>query len=359
MPWLWSRVSESCEFGSGRRVKSDDAGVPPLAFVQLLDSDALRPAAVAHFRRIIAREGWSEPELVRRDQQVPIRWFREVYPDLEPDGATGLGLAFAEQAQLTSFGPLSLPLVSASSVAEVFELLGYLPVISGALSTHFHTSRSGLTVGLVGRTGDRVLDCLVVAYGGAALLRLVDKLSGELDALTLHLSWDAPTASVEGFSVLAGRLRFGRQASFIDVHAEALEVPCRFSDPVAYRLAVTELQRTLERSRLPGNAAETVRRAIASDPGHSGSQEVAAALGVSVSTLKRRLDREGTTFRGVRETMLRERAIVLLLDHSLSIGQISLALGYSDLANFSHAFKRWTGQSPSEFRQAGNRIRTE
>lgn len=337
----------------------DDAGVPPLAFVQLLNSDALRPDAVSHFRRIIAREGWSEPELVRRDQQVPIRWFREVYPDLDPSSATSLGLAFAEHAQLTSFGPLSLPLVSAASVAEVLELLGYLPVISGALKPHFHMTYTGLTVGLAGHTGDRALDCLVVAYGGAALLRLIDKLSGELHALTLHLAWEAPATSTEAASVLPGRLLFGGHASFIHVPTEVLSVPCRFADPLAYRLAVTELRRTLERSRLPGNATETVRRAIENDPWHSSSEEVAATLGMSVSTLKRRLDHEGTTFREVRETLLRERAIVLLLDHSLSIGQISHALGYGDVANFSHAFKRWTGQSPSEFRQAGNRIRTE
>ena len=30
---------------------------------------------------------------------------------------------------------------------------------------------------------------------------------------------------------------------------------------------------------------------------------------------------------------------------------IATALGYSDLANFSHAFKRWTGHSPGEFRR--------
>ena len=113
-----TRVS-FCEFGSGDDVvEARGAGVPPLAFVQLLNSDALQPDAVAHFRRLVRREGWSELELVRRDRQVPIRWFREVFADLDPESATRFGLAFAEQAQLTSFGPLSLPLISAASVAR-------------------------------------------------------------------------------------------------------------------------------------------------------------------------------------------------------------------------------------------------
>ena len=82
-------------------------------------------------------------------------------------------------------------------------------------------------------------------------------------------------------------------------------------------------------------------------------------LGMSISTAKRRLDAEGTTFRKLREAVLRERAIVRLLDPSLPVSQIAIDLGYSDLANFSHAFKRWTGQSPVPFRRAGSRIRTD
>lgn len=71
---------------------------------------------------------------------------------------------------------------------------------------------------------------------------------------------------------------------------------------------------------------------------------------MSTSTLKRRLSEEETTFRELRQAFLRERAMLQLLDRSLSVSEIATDLGYSDLANFSHAFKRWTGRSPSEFR---------
>lgn len=335
-------------------MKISEPGVPPLALIQLLNSDALDPGAVAHFRRLIGRQGISETELVQGDRQVPISWFRDVYPDLDHEAATMLGLAFADQAQLTSFGPLSLPLVSAGSVAEVFELLRFLPIISGALRPQFHQGQLSLTVGLTGDTGDADLDCLVITYGGAALLRLLDVLTGGLPDVSLHVSWKAPRISREDADHLAGRLFFGAHASFIDVPVDALQTPCRFPDPVAYRLAITELRRTLERRSSALSFTESVRRLLEQDPGCS-SRNVAALLGISASTLKRRLDDEGTTFRDVRQSLLRERAIVRLLDQSLTTSQIAKDLGYSDTANFSHAFKRWTGQSPSAFRQAGRR----
>ncbi|MEZ0580252.1 helix-turn-helix domain-containing protein [Nocardioides sp. MH1] len=336
-------------------MRFSEPGVPPLALIQLLNSDVLDPEAVAHFRRLIGRQGISEPELVQGDRQVPIRWFRDVYPDLDHETATLLGLAFAEQAQLTSFGPLSLPLVSAGSVSEVFELLRFLPIISSALRPHFHHGQLGLTVGLTGHTGDADLDCLVITYGGAALLRLLDVLTGGLPGVSLHLSWKAPRIPRKNADLFAGRLVFEAHASFIDVPVDTLQTPCRFPDPVAYRLAITELRRTLERRSSAVSFTESVRRLVEEDPGCGTSHNVAALLGVSASTLKRRLDDEGTTFRDVRQSLLRERAIVRLLDQSLTVSQIAKDLGYSDTTNFSHAFKRWTGQSPSAFRQAGRR----
>ncbi|QHE74099.1 helix-turn-helix domain-containing protein (plasmid) [Rhodococcus sp. ZPP] len=329
-----------------------EAGVPPLAFVQLIQSQALDPDAVARFRNLMARAGTNEAALVQRDVQVPLRWFREVYPELDVDQATLLGRAFAEQAQLTSFGPLSLPLVSAGSVAEIVELLTYLPLISTALSPQFHPSDHGLMVGLTGHAVDPDLDCLVVTYCGSVLLRLLDMLVEDVSTVTLHLGWPAPASLAQDEDALARRLFFDAPMSFLHVPADTLDEVCRFSDPLAYRLAIVDLQRTLDQWSGNTSFSEKVRRLLEEDPGQRSSQWVADELSISTSTLKRRLSEEGTTFRELCQSFLRERAMLRLLDQSMSISEIATDLGYSDLTNFSHAFKRWTGRSPSEFRHA-------
>ncbi|MGB2950292.1 MAG: helix-turn-helix domain-containing protein [Rhodococcus sp. (in: high G+C Gram-positive bacteria)] len=329
----------------------EDAGLPPLAFMQLLQSQAFGADAAARFRGLMAREGTDEAALVQRDIQAPLRWFREVYPDLDADQATVLGFAFAEHAQLTSFGPLSVPLVSAGSVAEIVELLTYLPLISTAVSSQFHASADhGFSVGLIGHTHDPGLDCLAIAYAGSTLLRLLGLLSYSAPAVTLHLSWPTPVALMNHEHVLAGRLHFDAPLSCVHVPAETVDEVCRFSDPIAYRIAIAELQRTLDQRNGSTSFSEKVRRLIEEDPGRSGSHWVADKLAISTSTLKRRLSEEGTTFREQRESFLRERATLRLLDRSMTVSEIAKELGYSDLTNFSHTFKRWTGFSPSEFR---------
>ncbi|AMT73415.1 MULTISPECIES: helix-turn-helix transcriptional regulator [Mycobacteriales] len=328
----------------------NDEGVPPLMFVQLLESQALDSDAAARLRNIMAREGTNEAMLIQHDVQAPIRWFREVYPELDVDQATLLGFTFAEQAQLTSFGPLSFPLVSAGSVAEIVELLTYLPLISTALSPQFHPSDHGLTVGLTAHTSDLALDCLVVAYSGSVLLRLLAMLAGDMPTVTLHLSWPAPTSLTHHKDVLAGRLCFDAPTSFLYIPADTLNEVCRFSDPLAYRLAIVDLQRTLDQRSRTTSFSEKVRRLLEQHSGQRGSHWVAHELSISASTLKRRLAEEGTTFRELHQSFLRERAMLQLLDQSMSVSEIATDLGYSDLTNFSHAFKRWTGRSPSEFR---------
>ncbi|UMB72066.1 helix-turn-helix domain-containing protein [Mycobacterium paraterrae] len=335
-------------------MRVDDAGVPPVAFVQLLKSNALDLPAVERLRRVMTREEVDVSTLVKHGVQAPLRWFREVYPGLDVNQATLLGVAFAGQAQLTSFGPLSFPLVSAGSVAEIMKLLEFLPLITTAVSPHFCASDRGLTVGFTGHTSDSALDCLAVTYCGSVLLRLLDMLVDDARTITLHIGWPAPVVMTEHEDNLwlAGRLLFDAPMSYLHVPADTLSEVCRFSDPVAYRLAVSELTRDLDQRSGTTSYSAKVRQLLEEDPSRRSSQSVSDELSVSTSTLKRRLAEEGTTFRELRESCLRENAVLLLLTRSMSASQIATELGYGDPTNFSHAFKRWTGLSPRQFRLA-------
>jgi AraC-like DNA-binding protein len=86
--------------------------------------------------------------------------------------------------------------------------------------------------------------------------------------------------------------------------------------------------------------------------GEVGIDRVARELGMSRQTLYRRLKAEGTTFEEVLDAKRRQLAVrYLALDRS-SVKAAAYKLGFSDPAAFSRAFKRWTGSSPSQFREA-------
>ena len=80
------------------------------------------------------------------------------------------------------------------------------------------------------------------------------------------------------------------------------------------------------------------------------AEEAALQLGLSSRTLARRLADEGTSYREIVEDLRCDLAQTFI-KNGMHLSEISYALGYSDQAAFSTAFKRWTGQAPTAFRK--------
>jgi AraC-like DNA-binding protein len=87
--------------------------------------------------------------------------------------------------------------------------------------------------------------------------------------------------------------------------------------------------------------------------GKPAFSEIAQKLHLSPRTLARRLAAEGTTFARVLDEMRRELAARHLEDEKLSISQVAWLIGFQEVAAFTHAFRRWTGKTPSMVRQRG------
>jgi AraC-like DNA-binding protein len=84
--------------------------------------------------------------------------------------------------------------------------------------------------------------------------------------------------------------------------------------------------------------------------GQIRKETVASALNVSVRTLYRKLREEGESFNHILTTIKKEMAGHYIQDSQLSINEIAYLLGFSDQANFTRAFRRWNGSSPTEYR---------
>ncbi len=75
----------------------------------------------------------------------------------------------------------------------------------------------------------------------------------------------------------------------------------------------------------------------------------ARVLGVSPRTLQRRLDDRGATFEALVDGLRRDLATDRLRQGA-RVTEVAMALGYSDTAHFTRAFRRWTGRTPTAFR---------
>jgi AraC-like DNA-binding protein len=101
--------------------------------------------------------------------------------------------------------------------------------------------------------------------------------------------------------------------------------------------------------------AGELRRVLASRVagGDTRIQTVARQLAMSVRTLQRRLATEKLSYQDVLEEIRRQAAERYLSDSTLSAAEVGFLIGYSELAAFHRAFKRWRGMTPVQFRKKG------
>ena len=83
-------------------------------------------------------------------------------------------------------------------------------------------------------------------------------------------------------------------------------------------------------------------------------EDCAAQLKISSRHLRRKLIQEGTSFKAIQDRFRQVMAEKYLRQTGMTLEDIAERLGYSDAANFSNAFKRWTNSSPRAFAKSQN-----
>jgi AraC-like DNA-binding protein len=147
-------------------------------------------------------------------------------------------------------------------------------------------------------------------------------------------------------------LSFGCEDSGFALPCSALDLPMKSGDPrllpTVDDLAEAAVRTQPRASSLAALAAVRVESLL---PGDATVGAVARALHMSSRTLQRRLDAEGASFSEIVDEVRGRLARRWLADEARTLAEVAYGLGFSDLATFSRAFKRWTGKPPGAWRR--------
>lgn len=203
-----------------------------------------------------------------------------------------------------------------------------------------------------GRTGDLRADASTVYMMQNFYSWLIDS---PLPVTRVLLAHPAPASAQRYEALFRAPVCFEAPCHGLELAADSLAIPLAQNEETLrdfLRSAPYPLIRPYGRQRRQ-SLAQAVRERLSRglhDPALSLAQ-IAQQLGMTSRTVHRKLEREGTSFRALKETVLREAALHYLGNPDLSIDAVATLMGFRESSAFYRSFKRWTGQSPGAYRQ--------
>ncbi len=197
---------------------------------------------------------------------------------------------------------------------------------------------------------NRVMVEAVVANMKSAYKLLTAK---TLDIEHACFAFPDPGYSKSLLASIAKRTTFSADSNAFHISRKLAEHPFLTASETEARLTLEQCEVELLKNRnarsFRDRVSEQIRRGIEDGP---ASFDVAKKLNVSERTLRRLLAREGANYRELLNQVREEQAKYYLGQTTLKVAQISERLGYVETSNFRTAFKSWTGDTPSVWRNA-------
>lgn len=311
-----------------------DSGIPPMPLLR---------------RCGIPLKALQEP-----DARIPYRLAGRLLQECSAaTGRVDFGLQLGERFDFDMLGPTGALMRQSPTVgAALRNLQRYSAVHDGGALTYLDTTRRDV-VALGYALYDHSLPGVTMIYDLAIAIgwRMLGGLCGpDWRAIEVSFSGSRPRSIAAHRRMFGGLLRFDSARTEIVFAADWLEAPIPGADVAAHAAAVRAVEaiegdadeRLLERTRAALQALIIT--------GALRAARVAAALGTSERSLRRQLQRRGTSLHALTADVRQHLALHFLAHTSLSLVAIADALGYGDATAFSRAFKGWAGCAPRQWR---------
>ena len=299
-----------------------------------------RPDAGEHF---VAMSQWQE-------------WLRRV-DALE--ARAGLGLRVAEGVSARHFGVLGYAALACDNLAQALQRMErFHASVYDVNPAQVRLGEQGVVVewGVErGRPGALVDETAI-----AALVELARDMTGRYwPVRRVDFVNEGPSDVRPYEDFFGGQVRFGADATRLELDPQVLALPLRKADPALLALLDAQAEQQLSRvSQVPAQV-EAWRRALVPliREGQTSLAALAKAQHTSCRSLQRRLHEQGTSFQRLLDETRCHLAQAHLLEERLELAEIALLLGYSEQSAFTRAFRAWTGTPPAHWRREQRRMR--
>jgi AraC-like DNA-binding protein len=270
-----------------------------------------------------------------------------------------LGFNLARSFELREIGLLYYVMASSGDMAEALRNAERYSGINNEGVRLRYRAQPATVISLEYLDVDRTLDRHQIEFWLITVVRLCRELTGTRLApkrMTVRHVRDRTPPEYRAY--LGSYIEFGAEADEIVFAPKFAALPLVRADGYLNRLLRRYADEALrDRPRPSKGVRGQVERLLPPllPQGKATTSEVARELGLSRRTLSRALATEGATFSRILDELRATLAKHYLKDREVPVTEIAWLLGYRETGSFTHAFRRWTGTSPSRFRASSPR----
>ena len=279
---------------------------------------------------------------------------------LELAGDPAIGLRLGEPYIPQRYGLFGYALLSAATFRHALTLTENF----GRLTFSFFTFKHGVCGRLTWFSmsepppfEQELVDLYLDRDMSAAVVDFREILGGPFPIEEVYITHDGHNRQQDYRDYYGCAVHFGAASNKLVFSSALLDNPLPQSDPESSRHFQQQCQLLIAKLTTQGHFVDDVRMLMLARPGFFPDIDyVAEKLGMSTRTLRRRLKEEGSHYRALLDEIRFGLAREYLGKTNLPMEEICGLLGYSEAGNFSHAFRRWSGQSPRDWRRDASTV---
>jgi AraC-like DNA-binding protein len=335
------------------------AGSVSVAYLQgLLDYLAQQGIAAAP---LLAQVQLPASILAQREQRISASVYLQLFEQgLALSGDSNFGLHLGEAVRPGYYGVLGYLIMSCATLADALhrqaryaELVGSL----GRVELNDEPPQAGLEA-QVAHSWQPLLPQLQRHASEemlAAWLTFGHWISGlDLAPTEVRFQHPAPADISEHQRIFRCPLRFEQADNALVFPKRLLNTPLGQADGQMRGMLDAYADRQLAELKQGDSLLVRARELLAAQlvTGPVNLPRLAHALALSPRTLQRRLGAAGLSFSQLLDDTREPLARHYLGDASLELADIAFLLGFSEAGSLARAFRRWTGQSPGDYRRS-------
>ncbi|MDX1552968.1 MAG: AraC family transcriptional regulator ligand-binding domain-containing protein [Marinobacter sp.] len=288
------------------------------------------------------------------DERLSLYHALSLWHRVECDAQTPLlGLQLGQALQPRDFPILGQAALSADTLRTAIEQLReFEPLVWDIGLCHLEVTGQTAKLMLNPRHST-LLPAGIIELAISGWLRIGRKLLPGHQRITVSFTHQPTTEKKLYKQYLNASVTFGQPFNGLTFPASWLDLPLPTRDEHLQSLLQQQGRRLLANYHRDLNLPNEVRARICQHllEGPVGPADTARQLGLSTRSLRRKLAARHTSWRALYEEVRLDLAMLWLREPEAPLADIGLLLQFTDQSAFNHAFRRWTGETPGQYRR--------